>query len=170
VVRAFSSLSIRGSEGAVDGVATTASQLSPGGTTSIAAAARACSGASPPLATIRGARRAPGPTPERALRTKPIPASIPAPHPILCRAAPAHAKKHHQPGSNTFDGKLLTAARRSGWAGAPRPRRGIAPGQVGRSSHRLSPGGRATPAASRKPLDAAYPPPAAPATVVLTRW
>ena len=65
------------------------------------------------MATIRGARRAPGPTTERARSTKAKPTSIPSPHRTLHQATSAWPCRNplHPSGSNPFDGQLL----RSNW-------------------------------------------------------
>ena len=64
--------------------------------------------ASRPIGAIQGARRAPGPTIERARDTKTKPTSFPA-HPRILRLSTAAAKRQplHPSGSVATDGQLL---------------------------------------------------------------
>ena len=63
------------------------------------------------MATVRGARRIPGPTTERAHGTSGEPTSLPAPHPILPHPSRrARTRQLHASGSSSIDGQLLTKA------------------------------------------------------------
>jgi protein-S-isoprenylcysteine O-methyltransferase Ste14 len=57
------------------------------------------------VATFRGARRAPGPTTERARNTKTLPTSFPTPAAILRQH---HRQQLHPSGSSPIDGELLS--------------------------------------------------------------